>query len=151
MTTLIHPACADASIEKNWPKGIKKTRQRLEIFKVLSSSSVPLSASDIFRQLTIGNPNETYAFSTVYRSLQTFEDCGIVAKTIFSTEDNALYELKSGKHRHFAICLKCHKKFALNGCPIIDTRHMLGSDMSDFVITGHQLEIYGYCKDCKSE
>jgi len=149
MTTHIKPACSEASLEKKWPEGIKKTRQRLEIFKILNDSEVPLSASDIFKKITIDNPNENYAFSTVYRSLQAFENADMVTKTILSTDDNALYELKTHKHRHYAICLKCHKKFPLKGCPIIDVRHMLGNDLSDFEITGHQIEIYGYCGECK--
>ncbi|MBQ7431496.1 MAG: transcriptional repressor [Butyrivibrio sp.] len=151
MAKLIKPACNDAAIDRNWPEGVKKTRQRIEIYKILSSSEIPVSAADIFKKLTIDNPKENYAFSTVYRSLLAFENAGVVSKTVFSTDDNALYELKTGKHRHYAVCLKCHTKFALKGCPILDTRRMLGSEMSDFMITGHQLEIYGYCGACKSE
>ena len=151
MSKLIRPASLDSAIERNWPEGVKKTKQRIEIYRILAESDIPMSASDIFKKLTIENEKENYAFSTVYRSLQAFENAGVVSKTIFSTEDNALYELKTGRHRHYAVCLKCHKKFPLKGCPILDTRRMMAGEMSDFTITGHQLEIYGYCGACKAD
>ena len=57
------------------------------------------------------------------------------------------YEWKKGGHTHYAICLGCHKKVALQACPF-EHLHM-DTDTGDFVVTGHKLELYGYCGDCE--
>ena len=148
MTCKIHPESYDELIERNWPEGIKKTKQRIDIFKVLYTSQEPITAAEIFTLLNKDHPSEMYAFSTIYRNLIAFEKAGIVSKTTLSTEENALYELKTGKHRHYAVCLKCHKKIPLPTCPLHDISHEVSHSIPDFEVTGHNLEVYGYCKDC---
>ena len=95
------------------------------------------------------NGNPKYAFSTVYRCLQTFEDAGILSRLSAVTSDNAMYELRLVQHRHYAICLKCKERFPLRTCFLGDLKNMLPADMEGFQITGHQLEIYGYCPKCQ--
>ena len=124
MNSKIHASSFDEVIDKFYPETIKKTRQRIDIFKVLYSASQPLSAAEIFDALNKKGAKETYAFSTVYRNLLAFEKAGIVIKSILSTEDNAVYELKRDSH--------------------------LEGTIPDFQITGHQLEIYGYCASCRA-
>lgn len=149
MNCKIHSEHHDDVIEKFWPEGFKKTKQRIDIFKILHAANVPLSAAEIFNQLILGLPGEKYAFSTVYRTLLSFEKAGVVTKSILSTEDNAVYELTLGTHRHYAVCLSCHKKFPLSVCPVHEITEHLIETLPDFRMTGHQLEIYGYCKDCQ--
>lgn len=148
MTCKIHPESYDEIIERNWPEGIKKTKQRIDIFKVLYTSQEPISAAEIFTLLNKEHPSEMYAFSTIYRNLIAFEKAGIVSKTTLSTEENALYELKTTKHRHYAVCLKCHKKIPLTTCPLHEIIHEVSHSIPGFEVTGHNLEVYGYCKDC---
>lgn len=148
MTCKIHPESYDEIIERNWPEGIKKTKQRIDIFKVLYTSQEPVSAAEIFTLLNKEHPSEMYAFSTIYRNLIAFEKAGIVSKTTLSTEENALYELKTTKHRHYAVCLKCHKKIPLTTCPLHEISHEVSHSIPGFEVTGHNLEVYGYCKDC---
>ncbi|MCR5671351.1 MAG: transcriptional repressor [Butyrivibrio sp.] len=150
MSCKIHAGSYDDLIEKNWPAGVKKTRQRADIFKVLYAADLPMSAAEIYSALNKGG-NETYAFSTVYRNLLAFEKAGIVSKTVLVTEDNAVYELKQNAHRHYAVCIVCHTKFPIQACPVNEITKDLEKDLPDFKVTGHQLEIYGYCKSCASQ
>lgn len=151
MNCKIHAESYDEIIERNWPEGVKKTKQRIDIFKILYSSHEPLSAADIFTRLNNEHPSEMYAFSTIYRNLIAFEKAGVISKTILATEENALYELKSGKHRHYVVCLKCHKKMPIAVCPLHEITHEIEHSVPGFEITGHNLEIYGYCEDCSKE
>lgn len=150
MSSKIQPCSFDEVIEKHWPEGIKKTRQRVDIYKVLYNATTPLSAAEIFSMLNNSQSgNDMYAFSTIYRNLLAFEKTGIILKSVLSTEGNALYELKRENHRHYAVCLKCHTKIPISSCPLHDIAHDLTSSIPDFEVTGHQLEIYGYCNECK--
>lgn len=151
MSTKIHTHSFDEIIDKNWPDGFKKTRQRIDIYRILFEAKEPLSAAEIFAALNSASDSsrDMYAFSTVYRNLLAFEKAGIVTKSVLSTEDNNIYELKQANHRHYAICLVCHTKFPISTCPLHEIAHEVKESLPDFTITGHQLEIYGYCKNCK--
>ncbi len=150
MNHRIHACAFDEVIEKNWPEGVKKTRQRVDIYKVLYEANAPLSAAEIFCELEKISPKEMYAFSTIYRNLLAFEKAGMVIKSVLSTQDNAVYELRQGTHRHYAVCLLCHTKFPINTCPLHEISHDLEKSVPGFEVTGHQLEIYGYCDKCKN-
>jgi Fur family ferric uptake transcriptional regulator len=149
MNSKIHASSFDEVIDKFYPETIKKTRQRIDIFKVLYSASQPLSAAEIFDILNSSDAKEKYAFSTVYRNLLAFEKAGVVIKNVLSTEANAVYELKRESHKHYAVCLSCHVKIPIKACPLHDVAHHIEGTIPDFQVTGHQLEIYGYCAKCR--
>ena len=148
MSCKIHPETVERQMERNWPEGIKKTKQRLEIYHILADAIKPLTATEIFEELKNEDGSPRYAFSTVYRCLQTFENAGILTKSTAVTSENAMYELRLAQHRHYAICLKCKERFPLRTCFLGDLKNMLPANMDEFQITGHQLEIYGYCPKC---
>ena len=89
----------------------------------------------------------SYAVSTVYRILATFEENGFVSKTTWMGDGTVVYELNRGEHTHYAVCLECHKRIALHACPFAHAH--LEQDTEDFTVTAHKLEVYGYCKECK--
>ena len=151
MSCKMHSESKAKQLERNWPEGIKKTKQRIAIYRILADANAPLSAAEIFQLLNERKEQPPYAFSTVYRCLLAFETAGILSKSVLISEETAVYELRIGVHRHYAICLKCHRRFPLRACLLGDLRRMLGPDASGFEITGHQLEIYGYCNTCHPE
>ena len=59
MNSKIHASSFDEVIDKFYPETIKKTRQRIDIFKVLYSASQPLSAAEIFDALNEKGAKET--------------------------------------------------------------------------------------------
>lgn len=129
-----------------YPRGIKWTKQRKDVCHVLLAAKEPLSAVQIYQQILQSEHEVSYAVSTIYRILAAFEEMGFVEKSTFIGDGTVMYEWKRGGHTHYAICLCCHKKVALPACPF---EHMhLKADTGDFVVTGHKLELYGYCKDC---
>ena len=150
MSCKIHPETIERQMERNWPVGVKKTKQRLEIYQILASASKPLTATEIYQMLSESHIGKPYAFSTVYRCLQTFEEAGILSRSIAVTDENAMYELRMEKHRHYAICMRCHDRFPLRTCCLGDLHEMLPAGMDGFEITGHQIEIYGYCTACQA-
>lgn len=132
-----------------WPAGVKRTRQREDVFRVLTEAEEPLTAMEIFRRVITNTQDSTYAISTIYRSLSVFEEKHLIEKSTLMGEDMAVYEWKREHHKHYAICLNCRKKLPLSECPM----HSLDicSDMDGFQITGHKLELYGYCKECQDK
>lgn len=131
---------------KIWAK-LKKTKQRECVYRVLASAKEPMSAAGIYQEIITENPDCGYAVSTVYRVLQAFEEQQLVNRTNLQGSDMTFYEWNDGEHHHYAICLGCHKKIPLKSCPF----HHMEFDQpdADFCVTGHRIEVYGYCGNCK--
>ena len=83
--------------------GIKLTHQRLEIFKEIMSAYDHPSAEVIHRRLPEKLP--TIAIDTVYRTLATFDELGIVKKLQVMGE-GALFDANLDGHHHF-VCTRC--------------------------------------------
>lgn len=138
--------------KKIYPKGIKWTRQRKDVYDVLEGATEPLSAVQIYNQVEKNRNEGNYAVSTIYRILTTFEEQGMVNKTNWMSEGTYVYELNRGEHTHYAVCLNCHKRIPLHACPF-EHMHRHSHEEEElqndgFTITGHKLELYGYCKTC---
>ena len=134
-----------------WPEGVKWTKQRKDIFEVLRRATKPMSAYDIYQEILKDTSVDAsnFAISTVYRSLSIFEEKSLVEKSVLMGSDTAVYELVDGHHKHYAVCLSCHKLVPLKHCPFEHVAHdSMESEDGEFVVTGHKLELYGYCKDC---
>lgn len=130
-----------------YPQGIKWTKQRKNVYAVLQEAAEPLNALQIYHLAEELAEGGEYALSTIYRILSAFEEKGLVSKTTWMGDGTVVYELNRGEHIHYAVCLECHKRIALQGCPF--THVHLGQETGDFTVTGHKLELYGYCKDCR--
>lgn len=136
-------------MEYQWPMGIKRTRQREDVFRVLTQAEEPLTAMEIYQRVISNTRDSNYAISTIYRSLTVFEEKNLLEKTTLMGEDMAVYEWKRDAHKHYAICLTCRRKIPLPECPMEQLHNHL--NLNDFTITGHKLELYGYCTECQKQ
>ena len=130
-----------------YPHGLKWTKQRKLVYRVLKEATEPLNATQIYSRVEKASMGEEYALSTIYRILAAFEEKGYVEKTVWMEDGSVVYSINRGEHKHYAICLECHKRMPLQSCPFAHIH--LEKDTGDFIITSHKLELYGYCKDCK--
>lgn len=135
--------------ETEYPQGIKWTKQRKNVYAVLREATEPLTAVQIYHLSEKKAKGEEYALSTIYRILSAFEEKGLVSKAAWMGDGAVVYELNRGEHTHYAVCLECHKRIPLQSCPFAHIR--LEQNAGDFMVTGHKLELYGYCKDCRKE
>lgn len=130
-----------------YPAGMKWTRQRRDVYGVLAQAKEPLSAVQIYHRIDRQGDDTGYAVSTIYRILSAFEEKGLVSKSAWMADGTVVYELNRGGHTHYAVCLECHKRVALQSCPFAHIH--LDSEAEDFTVTGHKLELYGYCRECQ--
>lgn len=128
-------------------KGIKATKQRIAVVEELYSARTPISADDIYMALR-DKESDNLSLSTVYRILDTFVKKDIIVKAGLMDGGKALYEMISDDHRHNLICLKCHRITPIDGCPLADFEKNLEST-TGFHISGHKMEIYGICPECR--
>lgn len=124
--------------------GIKKTKQRLALLEILENAAAPLTASQI--HALYQQKDKDAWLSTTYRTLDMFTESGVANKLIPMDGANAQYELNRHEHKHYAVCQGCNKRWNIEHCPLecveIDTKK------GAFHVTGHRLEVYGYCDEC---
>lgn len=127
-------------------KGIKSTKQRNLVYKILDHSGVPISAEQIFMKLS--EIDTSIYISTVYRILEVFVKTSLVLKSNLIGTTSADYELNRLHHTHQLICLKCNKIVPINTCPLKELDESMKKS-TGFDIVGHNLQIFGYCPECK--
>ena len=128
--------------------GLKKTKHRTEILEILDKSNQPIPAEQVF--LNMKEDGATINLSTVYRTLETLADRGLATKVKISGDNRALYELNRMVHKHYLICLECKKMKAIESCPLEGYEQSL-AEQTDYLISGHRLDIYGYCPKCREK
>ena len=128
--------------------GLKNTRHRIEILNILDRSAQPIPAEEVF--LNLKDHGVTVNLSTVYRTLETLVDKGLATKVKVSGDNRALYELNRQVHKHYLVCLECKKMQAIEYCPLEDYEKSL-AEQTDYLISGHRLDIYGYCPQCRDK
>lgn len=128
--------------------GFKITKQRMAIINYLNSENMPKTAEQIF--LALKNKGQASALSTVYRNLEAMVQKDIVYKTNLANEGRAKFGIKGENHNHHLICLSCSNIVEIKHCPIADLEKTLHKS-TDYEVTGHKLEVYGYCPNCKGK
>ena len=143
-------AALNSSLENLKGAGYKITEPRRSLLEAISASPGPFSADDLFKRF--GRKKERLDLVTVYRSLATFVEVGILGKVELG--DGILrYELRDprGKHHHHFVCTGCRKVEPLDSCEhaeIEAQERRLGA--KGYAKLSHRLEFFGLCPACAS-
>ncbi len=134
--------------EFQWPAGLRRTRTRERLLAVLAAAEQPLTVQQI--QSAVDADGEPPVWlSTLYRALESFEGTDTVVRTPMPDGSQAVYELNRYGHRHYAFCVGCSRMVAVEHCPVDPGADCLADP--GFRITGHKLEVFGYCTDCQKK
>ena len=124
---------------------LRMTQKRERLLGALIATDRPASAADL--RDSAGFPESDLV--TVYRTLNAFENIGIV-QSIPMEENGYLFELtEPNDHYHHFICRECHLTERLDFC--------MGEELEKqaqklgFSEVTHLMEVYGTCKDCQVE
>lgn len=124
---------------------LKVTPKRVEMYSYLASEDRYVSAKDVLDYMRAKHP--TMSFDTVYRNLKSFADEGLLEATELNGEKSFRVRCAASHHHHHLICRICGKTRLLDLCPM----KFVETVDSEFEVTDHKFEIYGYCKECKQE
>jgi len=127
-------------------EGLKKTHQRLEIFKELLKSNDHPTVERLYHRLQPKLP--TISLDTVYRTLTTLEQHGLVVR-VETEESQARFEGKMEEHHH-AICKKC------GGITDFFWKFPDEASLPDEILNWGQimkksLTLHGLCEQCRQE
>lgn len=124
-------------------KGLKATHQRMEIFRELAGSEEHPDAEAVYQSVRQRVP--AISRDTVYRSLATLEDHGLIRKAE-ALSGSTRFDANTDRHHHF-ICTVCgaikdFRSQALNELPIPESVKSYGT------IESAQVQLRGVCSAC---
>jgi len=100
---------------------------------------------EIYRNLR--KKQKKIGLTSIYRSLELFESLGFVFKIINGS--NVKYKLcELENHHHHIVCKACGNVVELNFCDISDWSKKV-TESTGYQVVDHQLNFYGFCKECK--
>jgi len=126
--------------------GLKNTKHRNSILNIIEKSAQPVTAEQIYLELL--SREVRINLSSVYRILSTLVEKCLIIKSTMPGDAKAVFELNRFEHRHHVVCTKCKQIISVDGCPLEEYEKKLREKMG-FNIQGHQLEIYGICRNCQ--
>ncbi len=126
---------------------LKVTRQREGILTALLAHHAPMTAEELY--LSLKAAGENYGLSTVYRTLGSLEQCGVIEKAFLPGDTSQYYRFSQRGHRHHLICVGCRKTVSIDECPVEQFSVAVG-EKNGFTVTGHSFEIFGLCPDCQA-
>ncbi len=127
-------------------KGLKITPQRSLIFNELSKATDHPTADAIYKRVRKSLSN--ISFDTVYRTLLSFTEIGIV-NLVEGTGEQKRFEPNLHQHHHFR-CIKCHTIYdfendAYNDIAVPESVQKQG------VIINKRVVLEGICSKCKGK
>jgi Fur family transcriptional regulator, ferric uptake regulator len=126
-------------------KGKRQTRQKALILETIRQAAGPLTADQI---LTCARQSRVdLALTTVYRNLEQLSNQRTITRLIYP-DGVTRYRLAESGHHHELTCLGCSRKIDIDQCPLECLTRQIESE-TGFAIVSHQLELYGYCEDCR--
>ena len=141
------PEQEDHRREQLLARGLKVTRQRMALLAALARSETPLSAEQLY--LALRGQFSTLSLSTVYRTLDTLCEKGMLQRSVLMDGGRALFETVPETHSHNLICTLCHRIVPIRDCPLADYESEIAR-VTGYDISGHKLEVYGVCPACRA-
>jgi Fur family peroxide stress response transcriptional regulator len=125
--------------------GLALTPQRLAIYQVLAGDDSHPGAEDIYRRIKPNLPS--LSLGTVYRTLELFEEHGLVSR-IHAFSDQARFDANLDAHHHL-VCVRCRRvlDFAdsrLESLPVAQ------ENLHGFRVLTHRIHLVGVCPTCQT-
>jgi Fur family zinc uptake transcriptional regulator len=126
-------------------QGLRITDQRKTMARLFADAEGYLTPKDVYDYM--GKRYSGLSFDTVYRNLRVMHEMGVLEQFVF--EDGVKFKLhcREHDHHHHLICLQCDKTVPIVFCPM----NVVSELPEPFEVVKHKFEVYGYCKDCKSD
>ncbi len=124
-------------------RGLALTPQRLSIYQVLARDDSHPSAEDIYRRIKPDLPS--LSLGTVYRTLELFEEHGLVSR-VHAFGDQTRFDANLDVH-HPLICERCRRVMDFEDERL--SQLLVEPDrFAGFHITSQRIHFLGRCQDC---
>lgn len=123
---------------------LRSTKQRKAVAEVLATISKFSSAQEVHSILIYRG--EKVGLATVYRTLQALAETGAI--DVLRNDGEALYRACSNDHHHHLVCTGCNKTTEI-AAPEVEIWTEKIAREQGYLISGHTIEVFGLCKNCR--
>ena len=127
-------------------KGLRPTRQRVEVLAELAKERDDATAQELWSRLR-EQGGSTIGLATVYRTLARLRDEGIIDSLSHHGAEQC-YRLCTDAHHHHLLCVSCHRVIEIEECSLGSWVDSVAAQHG-FVAEQHSVEISGLCADCR--
>jgi Fur family ferric uptake transcriptional regulator len=127
--------------------GQRVTPQRLMILGAFAKPGEHLTAEEVYKR--VGSLAPAVNRSTVYRTLESFRDLGLISETDLGSGVRHYELLDDGRHHHL-ICRACGGMFVLEDELVQPLREGI-RERYGFAATVDHLALFGLCDYCQHE
>ncbi|WP_149162367.1 Fur family transcriptional regulator [Treponema phagedenis] len=126
-------------------KKLRKTKARRKILSLFMTEGIIKTAEEVY---ALCSAEMAINLSTVYRTLNTLAESGILIKSI-RQDGTACFQrpCTNEAHHHHLVCVECRTMVDIDDCPITEIENKISKE-TGFLITGHTVELSGLCPDC---
>jgi len=125
---------------------LRMTRQRRVILEELKAVSSHPCAAEVYEKVRRRLPR--ISLGTVYRNLELLSDAGMIQRLDIES-GRRRYDGRTGSHYHLR-CMRCGRVEDVPLEPVADIESAVGQ-LSGYEISGHHLEFFGLCPDCRAK
>jgi Fur family ferric uptake transcriptional regulator len=123
---------------------LRSTKQRKAVAEVLTTISKFSSAQEVHSILI--SRGEKVGLATVYRTLQALAETGAI--DVLRNDGEALYRACSNDHHHHLVCTGCNKTTEISAPEVEIWTEKIAREQG-YLISGHTIEVFGLCKNCR--
>lgn len=128
-------------------QGLRATRPREQVAEVAMSRETHFDIQTLIKEVRVIHPEISPA--TVYRSVSTLCEAGILTETLQSQGGVTLYESALEDHHDHIVCLDCGEIFEFHDAAVEKAQHKAIESMG-FEEIRHRHVVYARCRDLKS-
>jgi len=126
--------------------GLKATKAREVMLRVLEASDRPLTVDEIVERLVPPRPGRP----TIYRNLELFIQEGWAESFVDKNQVQRFLRCGTTDHHHHIHCERCQRTAAVSGCAMHATLDQFERQCG-YTVTQHQLLVYGLCPECQEK
>jgi Fur family transcriptional regulator, ferric uptake regulator len=142
--TLSSQAVAAAELLER--KGVRPTKQRVEILAELAREPDDVTAQALWRRLR-GRRRSQIGLATVYRTLSLLNEHAVI-DSLSHHGGELCYRLCTEAHHHHLVCSNCHRVVEVEECGLDEWLNSVTA-RHGFVPIEHHVEITGLCASCR--
>ncbi|MQG21649.1 MAG: transcriptional repressor [SAR202 cluster bacterium] len=86
--------------------------------------------------------------ASVFRTLAALQESTLICRVLVDG-GTTRYRFGGGQHHHHLVCLECGEIQDIPDCDADEFSRRIAS-RHGYTIASHQLELYGYCSNCKT-
>ncbi len=127
---------------------LKRSSQRDTILRVFLATRDHLTTEELHHLVKEQEP--TIGYTTVYRALKLFTECGLAAEVEFRDGVTRFEHRLNRRNHHHMICTACGDSVEFFSPEIEKIERLIGKRFR-YVTSNHSFQIYGICDACRQK